>query len=191
MGRMSRTPGPIRRRADMRQPVALWERVGLATEPAFPTLLLLCSSPFPLASPFLFPGSPHPFSSFSLPSSTMTSFQDPDAGSSSHMMKTTKRGRPFLKVCISSLLALPSYLTRRLPPGHSRSLCHSHRISPPHSPQAVFPQFCPLIHDVCPLFSDILSPLQFSFSATRPRKISLLSSFPSQIAAQIPENHHE
>lgn len=158
----------------MRQRVALVGKGWIGNRAGFfPHSFFSAPRPFLLRFAFSFPPVlPPPFSSFSLPSSTMASFQDPDAGSSSHMMKTTKRGRPFLKVRTSRPQSFhPPHLTSHLLAGHSRSLCHSHRIPPPPSPQAVFPQLSPLIHDVGPLFSDIASPLQFSFPATRPPKI--------------------
>jgi hypothetical protein len=54
-------------------------------------------------------------------------------------MKTTKRGRPFLKVCLSPsplalLTPLPFYL-----PGHPRPLCNSRSFFTTHNPQAVLP----------------------------------------------------
>lgn len=80
------------------------------------------------------------------------SAQDHDSnGSSSHMMKTTKRGRPFLKVRhLSSLFSTAFFSKKKIPIslGYTRSLCHSYRLAPSHSSQTILPHIPPLIHNV-------------------------------------------
>ena len=73
---------------------------------------------------------------------------DPQA-STSHMMKTTKRGRPFLKACPLQ----PHYLSLSYHIlGYSGFVCHTHRLSSPWPTQTVLPYFSPLFFNVMSLF---------------------------------------
>lgn len=71
---------------------------------------------------------------------------------SSHMMKTTKRGRPFLKVLTiypcSLSLAIPCLPQTRSNPGHTRPLRNSHRLSRLDHSQAVLSHILKLVHNV-------------------------------------------
>lgn len=69
--------------------------------------------------------------------------------SSSHMMKTTKRGRPFLKACFPPFLHSLSYrIPSHLSPGHPRPLCDSRRFVTTHNPQAILSILPKFFHHV-------------------------------------------
>ncbi len=102
------------------------------------------------------PPPPFHFSSLLLPPPDLTMPNLPEAdplSTSSHMMKTTKRGRPFLKV----RRLLHPHVHASLPTGYLGLIRYPHRLAPTGSPQAIFPYFPPLIFHVRPL-SLLLSP---------------------------------
>ena len=102
-----------------------------------------------LPPPFLFSLLPSPQPAQSTPSpSTLSAMPDavPQA-TSSHMMKVTKRGRPYLKVRHVPSLRKPR-LANLAFQGHPRSFRHPHRLPRARKPQAVFPHIPKLLHNV-------------------------------------------
>ena len=79
---------------------------------------------------------------------------------SSHMMKVTKRGRPYLKVPIHPLLnALSSDSPLQ---GYLGSFRHLNSFPRAHQPQAVFPHLPELFHNVCSFLSHLPKPPQLT-----------------------------
>jgi hypothetical protein len=116
--------------------------------------------------------------------------------SSSHMMKTTKRGRPFLKARSSfSLPFLPSpSLTH---PGHPRPIRNSRCFSATHNTQAilsVLPKLLLHVRLLIPLpppYSKFSLPYSIPSLVMKLPQTLLLSSSPNPIVGQTLENPHE
>ena len=87
--------------------------------------------------------------------------------SSAHLMKTTKRGRPFLKVSnqhAQSLITSRSSLFHLPIPGHSRSFCYAHHLHGTRDSQTVLQEFSQFFHDVCLLLLESTYRLLTTFS---------------------------
>ena len=123
------------------------------------------------------------------PFPTMAALPDADPQStSSHMMKTTKRGRPFLKVCNLALAApVPvSFISTQDTLDLFATLIVSLQLGPhkqffrtfPHSFSTWVPLHFMMLHTHPHLFFPISK-------ATRQRRIWLLSNFLNQIGGQI------
>jgi hypothetical protein len=123
---------------------------------------IVVSSPLPLPSLLAAlsssssgaPGpSSSPFSFFSLLPMPATADNDPQA-TSSHMMKTTKRGRPFLKVSLSLVIRyIPSSITNRTLWTSSQLSSYLSNWVPINSFSERFPILSPRAFKACVLIS--------------------------------------
>lgn len=107
-------------------------------------------------------------------------------------MKTTKRGRPFLKVNAFAI-DLSTAIHRNTTPstGHSRPLRDLNRIPTTNTTQAILQNFSQLFFNVrLPHYShtDIT---HVPSTVMKPPRTLPPSSFRSQIVGRIPENPHE
>lgn len=96
-----------------------------------------------------------PFSFFSLLPMPATADNDPQA-TSSHMMKTTKRGRPFLKVSLSLIICyIPSSITYRTLWTSSQLLSYLYNWGPINSFSGRFPILSPRAFKACVIINTL------------------------------------